>query len=75
MSSTAAPHGPTAPLFIIGTERSGSNLLRLILDAHPGITVPHPPHVMNYFAALEGRYGDLQQRSARVARARAAECG
>jgi hypothetical protein len=50
-----------APLFIIGTERSGSNLLRLILDRHPRITIPHPPHVMRYFAPLEPRYGDLAE--------------
>ena len=56
---------PTDPLFIIGTERSGSNLLRLVLDAHPAITVPHPPHVMNYFGGLEGRYGDLTQEASR----------
>lgn len=49
----------TDPIFILGTERSGSNLLRLVLDAHPRITVPHPPHVMNYFGHLEPRYGDL----------------
>lgn len=47
------------PVFIVGTERSGSNLLRLILDAHSKLVIPHPPHVMNYFAALEPRYGDL----------------
>ena len=58
--------GPTDPLFIIGTERSGSNLLRLVLDAHPGITVPHPPHVMNYFSRLEHRYGALEDRDRRV---------
>ena len=48
-----------SPVFIIGTERSGSNLLRLILDAHPGIVVPHPPHILRYFGGLEGRYGEL----------------
>lgn len=48
-----------APLFIIGTERSGSNLLRLILDAHPGIVVPHPPHLVRYFLRLQSLYGDL----------------
>jgi len=58
---------PTDPLFIIGTERSGSNLLRLVLDAHPHITVPHPPHVMNYFGGLEDRYGDLEQAGPRRA--------
>ena len=48
-----------APIFIIGTERSGSNLLRLILNTHSAITVPHPPHIMKFFAPLEGNYGDL----------------
>lgn len=53
------------PLFIIGTERSGSNLLRVILDAHSRIVVPHPPHVMNYFGALEASYGDLSLEECR----------
>lgn len=48
-----------SPLFIIGTERSGSNLLRLILNTHPRIAVPHPPHVVRFFAPLEPAYGDL----------------
>lgn len=51
--------GQTDPIFIVGTERSGSNLLRLILNAHSEITVPHPPHIMAYFAPLEKYYGDL----------------
>ena len=50
---------PDDPLFIIGTERSGSNLLRVILDAHSRISVPHPPHIMRYFSPLVARYGDL----------------
>ena len=48
-----------APLFLLGTERSGSNLLRLILNAHSGIHIPHPPHIVRYFAPLEASYGDL----------------
>jgi len=48
-----------APVFIIGTERSGSNLLRLILNAHSRIAIPHPPHIMRYLAHLQDRYGDL----------------
>jgi hypothetical protein len=47
------------PIFIIGTERSGTNLLRLMLNAHSAITVPHPPHIMKFFAPLEPLYGDL----------------
>lgn len=54
-----SPGGRPAPLFILGTERSGSNLLRLILDSHPRIVIPHPPHVMRYFSPLVSRYGDL----------------
>lgn len=49
------------PIFIIGTERSGSNLLRLILNAHSEIAVPHPPHVMSYFGPLEKYYGNLSR--------------
>jgi len=52
-----------APIFIIGTERSGSNLLRLILNAHTHVLVPHPPHVMRYFGVLEPKYGDLNEDS------------
>ena len=52
---------PSDPLFIIGTERSGSNLLRVILNSHPNIVIPHPPHIMRYFGPLEARYGDLSR--------------
>jgi hypothetical protein len=47
------------PIFIIGTERSGTNLLRLMLHAHSAIAVPHPPHIMKFFASLEPLYGNL----------------
>jgi len=48
-----------APIFIIGSERSGSNLLRLILDAHSAIVVPHPPHILKFLTPLMPAYGDL----------------
>jgi hypothetical protein len=51
------------PIFIIGTERSGSNLLRLILNSHSNITIPHPPHLMRDFHNLEVLYGDLNIES------------
>lgn len=47
------------PLFIIGTERSGTNLLRLLLNTHSHIAIPHPPHIMKNFFKLEPLYGDL----------------
>lgn len=49
----------TSPIFIIGTERSGTNLLRLMLNAHSAISVPHPPHIMKFFSPLESLYGEL----------------
>ncbi|MSP54085.1 MAG: sulfotransferase [Myxococcales bacterium] len=54
-----SPGASPPPLFILGTERSGSNLLRLLLDSHPRIVIPHPPHVMRYFAPIVPGYGDL----------------
>ncbi|MEU3861036.1 sulfotransferase [Streptomyces sp. NPDC028722] len=51
--------GPADPILLIGTERSGSNLLRLILDAHSRISVPHPPHFVRYFSPVLPAYGDL----------------
>ncbi len=50
-----------APVYIIGTERSGSNLLRLVLNAHSRIAVPHPLHLMRYFAPTEAARGDLSR--------------
>lgn len=36
----------------IGTQRSGSNLLRLILNQHDLISAPHPPHLLKTFVPL-----------------------
>lgn len=47
------------PIFMIGTQRSGSNLLRLMLNEQPGIVAPHPPHVLQRLMPLMPNYGDL----------------
>jgi hypothetical protein len=41
---------------IIGTQRSGSNLLRVILDQSEEIASPHPPHVLTTFVPLLDLY-------------------
>ncbi len=41
---------------IIGTQRSGSNLLRVILDQSEEISSPHPPHVLTTFVPLLDLY-------------------
>ena len=44
---------------MIGTQRSGSNLLRVMLEEIDGITAPHPPHILQRFLPLLPAYGDL----------------
>ena len=47
------------PVQMIGTQRSGSNLLRLLLNQYPSIVAPHPPHILQRFFPLLAAYGDL----------------
>lgn len=50
---------------IIGTQRSGSNLLRVILDQSEAIASPHPPHILVTFMPLLESYGTLDAVSYR----------
>lgn len=46
---------------MIGTQRSGSNLLRLMLNQVEGLAAPHPPHILKRLTPLLPAYGDLSQ--------------
>lgn len=46
---------------MIGTQRSGSNLLRLMLNQLHDIAAPHPPHILQRLMPLEKAYGDLSK--------------
>lgn len=46
----------------IGTQRSGSNLLRVMLNQVPEIAAPHPPHILKTFYPLLNFYGDLKYK-------------
>ena len=46
---------------MIGEQRSGSNLLRLVLNEHPQIAAPHPPHILTRFTPILDCYGDLNK--------------
>jgi len=48
------------PIFMIGTQRSGSNLLRLMLNQLTEIASPHPPHIFERIYPLLDSYGDLE---------------
>ena len=45
----------------IGTQRSGSNLLRLMLNQVDEIAAPHPPHILQRFSPLLSNYGNLEE--------------
>jgi len=49
------------PVFIIGEQRSGSNLLRLMLNNSTKIAAPHPPHILLRMKELVPSYGSLQK--------------
>jgi hypothetical protein len=44
---------------MIGTQRSGSNLFRLMLNQLPDLAAPHPPHILIRLLPLVPTYGDL----------------
>ncbi len=48
------------PVFMIGTQRSGSNLLRLMMNQLKDISSPHPPHILERMFPLIDNYGDLK---------------
>jgi hypothetical protein len=48
---------------MIGTQRSGSNMLRLMLNQLPEIEAPHPPHLLQIFFPLLNIYGELKEHA------------
>src|SRR5687768_3954187 len=49
----------TAPIFVIGSPRSGTTLLRLILDSHPHISCGEETHFLRDLGSIVGRHWDL----------------
>lgn len=47
------------PVFVASSPRSGSTLLRLILDAHPQLAVPPPAWLTHFIYPYLYSYGDL----------------
>ena len=48
-----------APIFVIGAPRSGTTLVRLILDSHPRISCGEETHFLRDLEAVVGRNWDL----------------
>ena len=62
-SGSGAPGDPgggaAPPIFVIGSPRSGTTLLRLILDSHPRISCGAETHFLRDLEAIVGRNWDL----------------
>ena len=48
------------PIFIVSSPRSGSTLLRLLLNSHSKIAIPSPGFMFPFFYPFMYSYGDLQ---------------
>jgi hypothetical protein len=46
-------------IFMVGEQRSGSNLLRVMLGQADEIAAPHPPHILQRMMPLLPLYGNL----------------
>lgn len=51
------------PIFVVSAPRSGSTLMRLILDAHPRIAIPSPAWLYEMVRPYLYSYGDLNDKS------------
>ena len=58
MSALAATAG-RGPVFLLAYERSGTNLLRRMMGAHPAFDGPPPTHLLTWLTPYEAHYGDL----------------
>lgn len=51
--------GVPAPFFVLGSQRSGTTMLRLMLNAHSALAVPHETGFITNFYHRLPEYGDL----------------
>jgi hypothetical protein len=49
-------------IFILYSERSGSNLLRVLLGNHPALSAPVPPQFFDSFIPFADRFGTLTKK-------------
>lgn len=49
------------PIFVFGVQRSGTTLLRLLLDSHSEIAIPHESFVMVHYYENLKDYNNLEQ--------------
>ena len=52
---------PLSFTFLLCSERSGSNLITKLMDAHPEVCGPSPTHLFRTFAPNLWRYGSVPE--------------
>ncbi len=60
--SVYAEEARPVPFFLLGAQRSGTTMLRLMLNGHPRIAVPHETAFITVFQNKSSEYGDLADR-------------
>ena len=50
------------PFFLLGSQRSGTTMLRLMLNNHPNLAIPHESAFITIYHRKLGQYGDLGNR-------------
>jgi hypothetical protein len=50
------PRRESPPLFVVGSGRSGTTMLRLMMDAHPDFAIPPESHFIPRMWAIRDRY-------------------
>jgi hypothetical protein len=51
----------TPVFFMVGSQRSGSNWLRTMIDEREDLASPHPPHIMRDILPVIGKFGNLRE--------------
>ena len=57
--ATAVTTRTSVPFFIVGAQRSGTTMFRLMLNQHPELAVPFESGFITIFYRRLGEYGDL----------------
>ena len=58
----SANFDPRAPVyFMIGSQRSGSNWMRTMLNEREDLAGPHPPHILRDVMPILDKFGDLSK--------------
>jgi hypothetical protein len=57
-----AEAGPAGAPFVVGATRSGTTLLRLMLDAHPGIAIPSETHFIPELVGAREKHGATREQ-------------